>query len=91
LQDTAALHCGTRVCAGAMPVDSPLPHLVLQQAFSAVKAEMRELLAQHHVPQMTMKPVRREYAFENHTVPHGKQWVLKVRRHVIVGPRWAVA
>jgi hypothetical protein len=28
---------------------------------------------------MTMKPVLRQYAFENPDVPHGKQWVLKVR------------
>ena len=26
-----------------------------------------------------MKPVRRQYAFENTAVAHGKQWVLKVR------------
>lgn len=40
---------------------------------------MRELLAKHHVTQMTMKPVKREYAFEDPAVRHGKQWVLKVR------------
>lgn len=49
----------------------------LQQAFSSVKAEMRELLAKHHVTQMTMKPVKRQYAFENPAVQHGQQWVLK--------------
>lgn len=51
--------------------------LHLQQAFSSVKAEMRELLAKHHVTQMTMKPVKRQYAFENPAVQHGQQWVLK--------------
>ena len=52
---------------------------VLHAAFSEVKAEVRELLTQHGVTQMTMKPVLRQYAFENKTVRHGKQWVLKVR------------
>ena len=52
----------------------------LQQAFSEVKAEVRELLArQYGVTQMTMKPVLRQYAFEDPAIPHGKQWVLKVR------------
>ncbi|PSC73303.1 DNA polymerase alpha catalytic subunit [Micractinium conductrix] len=51
----------------------------LHQAFSAVKAEVRELLGQHRVSQLTMKPVRRQYAFENTAVAHGKQWVLKVK------------
>jgi hypothetical protein len=49
-----------------------------QQAFSEVKAEVRELLAAHRVSQMSMKPVKRRYAFENEAVPHGSQWVLKV-------------
>lgn len=43
-----------------------------------MKAEVRELLARHHVTQMTMKPVKRQYAFENAAVTHGSQWVLKV-------------
>ncbi len=54
------------------------PPLCPQQAFSEVKGEVRELLAKHHVTQMTMKPVKRQYAFENTAVPHGSQWVLKV-------------
>lgn len=41
---------------------------------------MRELLAKHHITQMTMKPVKRQYAFENPAIRPGKQWVLKVRR-----------
>lgn len=52
---------------------------LLHQAFSSVKAEMRELLAKHHVTQMTMKPVKRQYAFENPAVQHGQQWVLKIK------------
>ncbi|PRW60975.1 DNA polymerase alpha catalytic subunit [Chlorella sorokiniana] len=52
---------------------------LLHQAFSGVKAEVRELLAKHQVTQMTMKPVKRQYGFENTAVPHGSQWVLKVK------------
>ena len=51
----------------------------LHQALSDVKAEVRTLLAQHGITQMTMKPVQRNYAFENPAVRHGVQWVLKVR------------
>ncbi len=40
---------------------------------------MRGLLAEHGVTQMTMKPVWREYAFEEEGVRRGKQWVLKVK------------
>lgn len=47
---------------------------------------MRELLAKHHVTQMTMKPVKRQYAFENTAVPHGTQWVLKVGCRAVVAP-----
>ena len=50
----------------------------MQQAFSNIKAEVRELLAKHRITQMTMKPVKRQYAFENPAVAHGSQWVLKV-------------
>lgn len=52
---------------------------LLHQAFSAVKVEMRGLLAKHQVTQMTMKPVKRQYAFENTAVRTGKQWVLKIK------------
>lgn len=48
-------------------------------AFSAVKSEVRALLTGQGVTQMTMKPVMRQYAFENPAVCHGQQWVLKVR------------
>ena len=51
----------------------------LHTAFSEVKTEVRQLLSRHGVTQFTMKPVERCYAFENHAVKHGKQWVLKVK------------
>ena len=51
----------------------------LHAAFSDVKAEVRQILGKHGVSKMTMKPVLRTYAFEEKSVSHGKQWVLKVR------------
>ena len=44
-----------------------------------MKAEVREVLAAQGVTKMSMRPVRRAYAFENRHVPHGEQWVLKVK------------
>ena len=40
---------------------------------------MRAVLTRLGVTQMTMKPVLRQYAFEEEAVRHGRQWVLKVR------------
>ncbi len=71
----AQFHCHTTNLPPPLPACPTCWHV--QQAFSAVKAEMRELLAKHHVTQMTMKPVKRQYAFENPAVRHGQQWVLK--------------
>ena len=51
----------------------------LHEAFSSTKAEVREVLSKHGITQFTMKPVQRQYAFEDQDVLHGKQWVLKVR------------
>jgi hypothetical protein len=50
----------------------------MQEAFRDVKDEVRHELLKHDVTQMTMKPVKRQYAFENTAVPHGTHWVLKV-------------
>eukprot|EP00889_Picochlorum_renovo_P005130 jgi/Picre1/32160/NNA_007506.t1 len=51
----------------------------LHTAFSDVKNEVRQVLGRHGVTKMTMKPVLRTYAFEEKSVSHGQQWVLKVR------------
>ena len=40
---------------------------------------MREALAAHGVSKFVIKPVQRNYTFENPAVPHGLQWVLKVK------------
>ena len=40
---------------------------------------MRAALGKHGVARFVIKPVRRSYAFERPGVPHGQQWVLKVR------------
>ncbi|KIY94207.1 DNA polymerase alpha subunit A, partial [Monoraphidium neglectum] len=44
-----------------------------------LKAELRALLLRQGVRSMRVVPVRRNYAFEDPSVPHGEQWVLKVR------------
>lgn len=51
----------------------------LHDAFSEVKQEVRDILGKYGVTRMTMKPVRRTYAFEDKSVKHGAQWVLKIR------------
>lgn len=50
-----------------------------QEQAADLKAEVRGLLAEHGIDKYVIKPVRRNYAFELETVPHGEQWVLKVR------------
>jgi DNA polymerase alpha subunit A len=42
-----------------------------------LKVEIRERLS-HHCTTITMKPVEREYSFEDERVPRRKQWLLKV-------------
>lgn len=44
-----------------------------------MKAEMRDLLADHGVSKMSMRPVKRQYAFEDRSVAPGEQWVLKIK------------
>ena len=51
----------------------------VQDAFADVKAEVRQLLADHGVTKMSIRPVRRSYAFEDRAVAAGEQWVLKVK------------
>ncbi len=50
-----------------------------QEQAAALKAEVRAVLAEHGIDKFVIKPVRRNYAFELDSVPHGEQWVLKVR------------
>jgi hypothetical protein len=50
-----------------------------QEQAADLKAEVRAVLAEHGIDKYVIKPVRRNYAFELETVPHGEQWVLKVR------------
>jgi hypothetical protein len=44
-----------------------------------LKDEVRDLLSARGVSSMKLRPVRRNYAFENPDVAHGAQWVLKVK------------
>lgn len=50
----------------------------LQERFSDLKAEVRQLLVKQGVKSMRMVPVKRNYAFEDPNVATGEQWVLKV-------------
>lgn len=52
------------------------PHL--QELATDVKAEVKRLLLHHGISQFRIRPVRRDYAFEQAGVPHGQQWVLKI-------------
>ena len=37
------------------------------------------MLSGHGITSFVVKPVKRSYAFEDPNIPHGVQWVLKVR------------
>jgi len=50
----------------------------LQELTSEVKAEMRAMLQHYGITQFKIRPVRRNYAFEQAGVDHAIQWVLKV-------------
>lgn len=52
---------------------------LLQGRATDLKAELRALFLKHGVKSMRVVPVKRNYAFEDAAVPHGEQWVLKVR------------
>ena len=50
----------------------------LQELAADVKTEVKQLLLHHGISQFRIRPVRRDYAFEQAEVPHGQQWVLKI-------------
>lgn len=50
----------------------------LQELTTEVKAEMRAVLQHYGITQFKIRPVRRNYAFEQAGVDHAMQWVLKV-------------
>lgn len=52
---------------------------LVQGLASDLKAEVRDLLASKGITKFVIKPVKRNYAFEQQNVPHNEQWVLKVR------------
>ena len=49
-----------------------------QELTTEVKAETRAVLQHYGITQFKIRPVRRNYAFEQAGVEHGMQWVLKV-------------
>ncbi len=50
----------------------------IQELTTEVKAEMRAVLQHYGITQFKIRPVRRNYAFEQAGVDHAMQWVLKV-------------
>ncbi|GMH42291.1 hypothetical protein BSKO_10210 [Bryopsis sp. KO-2023] len=50
----------------------------LQTVADPVKHEVRELLLKHRIQKFRMKPVKRNYAFEETGVRHGEGYVVKV-------------
>ena len=50
----------------------------MQELTTEVKAEMRAVLQHYGITQFKIRPVRRNYAFEQPGVAHTMQWVLKV-------------
>ena len=49
-----------------------------QELATDVKAEMRAVLQHYGITQFKIRPVRRNYAFEQPGVEHAMQWVLKI-------------
>ena len=70
--------CPLHTCPGQQILIEQLCLRTQEQA-AALKAEVRAVLAEHGIDKFVIKPVRRNYAFELDSVPHGEQWVLKVR------------
>ena len=52
--------------------------LGVQELTTEVKAELRAVLQHYGITQFKIRPVRRNYAFEQPGVAHALQWVLKV-------------
>lgn len=52
--------------------------LAVQELTTEVKAELRAVLQHYGITQFKIRPVRRNYAFEQAGVAHAMQWVLKV-------------
>jgi len=51
----------------------------LQGLAGDLKRELKEVLAGYGISRTTISVVRRSYAFEEPGIPHGQQWVLKVK------------
>ena len=56
----------------------PVDPVCMQELTTEVKAEMRAVLQHYGIKQFKIRPVRRNYAFEQPGVAHEMQWVLKV-------------
>lgn len=67
-----ALNLVQALCSGVQTA------VCVQELTTEVKAEMRAVLQHYGITQFKIRPVRRNYAFEQAGVAHAMQWVLKV-------------
>ena len=44
-----------------------------------LKLEIAALLNKNNIKKYDLKPVQRDYCFEDPSIPRGKQWVIKVK------------
>jgi hypothetical protein len=71
--------CGQLQLRAAGGTLSDILRVLLQDLGAELKAEVRQVLTAAGVDKFVIKPVKRSYAFDLDTVPHGEQWVLKAR------------
>lgn len=51
---------------------------LLHARCTELKAELRALMLRHGIKSMRLVPVKRNYAFEDTSIPAREQWVIKV-------------
>ena len=73
---TALLACLS--CIASNPLTAGCDLCMMQELTQDVKAETRAVLQHYGITQFKIRPVRRNYAFEQPGVQHTMQWVLKV-------------
>lgn len=55
---------------------------LLHSRCTDLKAEIRAVMLKHGIKTMRLVPVKRNYAFENSSIPAREQWVLKVGKDI---------
>jgi hypothetical protein len=86
LSTGACLYVHAHTLTHAITYTHTRTHAPPQGRAADLKAELRALLLRQGVRSMRVVPVKRNYAFEDPAVPHGEQWVIKVRRAGVCDP-----